>query len=61
MDADTIKKAGFKVVVDGVNSTGGIAIPKLLEELGVEVGSRAMPEPKGKECDLALLLFSISL
>ncbi|UBZ13892.1 phosphoglucosamine mutase [Flagellimonas marinaquae] len=37
VDADTIKKAGFKVVVDGVNSTGGIAIPKLLEELGVEV------------------------
>ena len=37
VDADAIKKAGFKVVVDGVNSTGGIAIPKLLEELGVEV------------------------
>ena len=37
VDADTIKKVGFKVVVDGVNSTGGIAIPKLLEELGVEV------------------------
>ncbi|WP_127020550.1 phosphoglucosamine mutase [Flagellimonas beolgyonensis] len=37
VDADTIKKAGFKVVVDGVNSTGGIAIPKLLQELGVEV------------------------
>lgn len=31
-----IKKANFKVVVDGVNSTGGIAIPRLLEELGVE-------------------------
>jgi len=37
VDADTIKKAGFKVVVDGVNSTGGIAIPKLLKSLGVEV------------------------
>jgi len=37
VDAETIKKAGFKVIVDGVNSTGGIAIPKLLEELGVEV------------------------
>lgn len=33
----TIQKAGFKVVVDGVNSTGGIAIPQLLEALGVEV------------------------
>ncbi|NJB70032.1 phosphomannomutase [Saonia flava] len=37
VDADTIRAAKFKVVVDGVNSTGGIAIPKLLEELGVEV------------------------
>ena len=37
VDAETIKKAAFKVVVDGVNSTGGIAIPKLLDELGVEV------------------------
>ncbi len=37
IDADTIRKAKFKVVVDGVNSTGGIAIPKLLETLGVEV------------------------
>ena len=37
VDADTIRKAKFKVVVDGVNSTGGIAIPKLLETLGVEV------------------------
>ena len=37
VDAPTIQKAGFKVVVDGVNSTGGIAIPKLLKALGVEV------------------------
>jgi len=37
VDADTIRKAKFKVVVDGVNSTGGIFIPALLEELGVEV------------------------
>lgn len=37
VDADTIRNAKFKVVVDGVNSTGGIAIPKLLKELGVEV------------------------
>ncbi len=31
-----MKHAKFKVVVDGVNSTGGIAIPLLLERLGVE-------------------------
>src|SRR5690606_40193092 len=37
VDAETIKKARFKGVVDGVNSSGGIAIPKLLGELGVEV------------------------
>ena len=37
VDADTIRRKKFKVAVDGVNSTGGIAIPKLLRELGVEV------------------------
>ncbi len=36
VDKEAIKNANFKVVVDGVNSTGGIAIPKLLEKLGVE-------------------------
>lgn len=35
--ADKVKAAGFKVVVDGVNSSGGVIIPKLLEEMGVEV------------------------
>ncbi|AGC78134.1 phosphomannomutase [Nonlabens dokdonensis] len=34
---EAIKSAGFKVVVDGVNSTGGIAIPDLCKALGVEV------------------------
>ena len=36
VDVEGIKNAGFKVVVDGVNSTGGIAIPALLKELNVE-------------------------
>ena len=35
MDVEAIKKANFKVVVDGVNSTGGIFIPALLKELNV--------------------------
>lgn len=35
VDVDAIKSAKFKVVVDAVNSTGGIVIPKLLEKLGV--------------------------
>ncbi|NKI32408.1 phosphoglucosamine mutase [Croceivirga thetidis] len=37
VEADVIREKKFKVVVDGVNSTGGIAIPKLLKTLGVEV------------------------
>lgn len=36
VDKKAIKKANFKAVVDGVNSTGGIAIPLLLKELGVK-------------------------
>ena len=36
VDVDAVKNANFKVVVDGVNSTGGIAIPRLLNKLGVE-------------------------
>ena len=36
VDVEAIKNSGFKVVVDGVNSTGGIAIPALLKELNVE-------------------------
>lgn len=35
VNVSAIKKAGFKVVVDAVNSTGGIAVPLLLEALGV--------------------------
>ncbi|MGB0789803.1 MAG: phosphoglucosamine mutase, partial [Marinirhabdus sp.] len=35
VNKQAIKKAGFTVVVDGVNSTGGIAVPLLLEALGV--------------------------
>ena len=36
VDKKAIKKAKFKAVVDGVNSTGGIAIPALLKALGVK-------------------------
>ena len=36
VNIEAIKNANFKVVVDAVNSTGGIAIPALLKELGVE-------------------------
>ena len=47
VDADVIKKAGFKVVVDGVNSTGGIAIPLLLDRLGVQT-VKLYCEPNGE-------------
>ncbi|WP_053991219.1 phosphoglucosamine mutase [Mangrovimonas sp. TPBH4] len=46
VDANAIKAAKFKVVVDGVNSTGGIAVPLLLERLGVET-VKLYCEPNG--------------
>lgn len=36
VDTKAIKKAGFKIVLDAINSVGGIVMPKLLERLGVE-------------------------
>jgi phosphomannomutase len=35
VDRESIRKAGLKIVVDCVNSVGGIVIPELLEALGV--------------------------
>lgn len=46
VDAEAVRKANFKVVVDAVNSTGGIAIPAILEALGVEC-VRLYCEPNG--------------
>lgn len=37
VDADAIARAGFRVAVDAVCSTGGIAVPALLEALNVDV------------------------
>ena len=37
VDVDAVRRKRFKVVVDAVNSVGGIVIPKLLRELGCEV------------------------
>ena len=36
VDVEAIRKANFKVAVDAVNSTGGMAIPRLLRALGVK-------------------------
>ena len=46
VDVAAVKAAQFKVVVDGVNSSGGIIIPKLLELMGVEV-VKLYCEPNG--------------
>lgn len=46
VDVAAIKSKGFKVVLDAVNSTGGIAIPRLLKALGVEV-KELFCEPTG--------------
>tara|TARA_B100000929_G_scaffold290790_1_gene285942 strand:- start:1011 stop:2396 length:1386 start_codon:yes stop_codon:yes gene_type:complete len=37
VDAEKVSEKKFKVVIDAVNSTGGIAIPALLKKMGVEV------------------------
>lgn len=47
VDVEAIKKAGFKIAVDAVNSTGGIAIPQLLTALGVEKIELINCEPNG--------------
>lgn len=47
VDVEAIRKAGFRVAVDAVNSTGGIAIPKLLKALGVETIYELNCEPTG--------------
>ena len=46
VNKEAIEKANFRVVVDGVNSTGGIAIPLLLERLGVHT-VKLYCEPNG--------------
>ena len=48
VDPDAIKNAHFSVVVDAVNSTGGIAIPLLLEVLGVNTIHRLYCDPTGQ-------------
>jgi phosphomannomutase len=47
VDCESVKKAGFKVVIDCVNSVGGIILPELLKEFGVEV-VKLYCEPTGK-------------
>ena len=37
VDTDAVRRRRFRVVVDAVNSVGGVVIPRLLRELGCEV------------------------
>lgn len=47
VDKKAIAAAGFSVVVDAVNSTGGIFVPALLEALGVKKITKLYCEPTG--------------
>ena len=48
VDAEAIKARKFKIVVDAVNSSGGIAVPLLLQALGVEAITKLNCEPDGE-------------
>ena len=48
VDVEAIKKANFRIVVDAVNSTGGIVVPQLLSALGVEQITELFCTPDGK-------------
>lgn len=48
VDVKAIKEKNFKVVIDCVNSTGGIALPKLLNAIGVNEITELYCEPNGQ-------------
>nr|WP_230687727.1 phosphoglucosamine mutase [Hymenobacter ruricola] len=47
VDVEAIRARNFRVVVDAVNSSGGIAVPLLLEALGVTTIEKLHCEPTG--------------
>lgn len=47
VDVDAIRKAHFRVAIDCVNSVGGIILPELLKQLGVEHVEKLYCEPTG--------------
>jgi phosphomannomutase len=47
VDKDAIEKANFKICVDAVNSSGGFAVPMLLEALGVSEIKKINCDPTG--------------
>ncbi|MDX9746872.1 MAG: phosphoglucosamine mutase [Paludibacter sp.] len=48
VDVEAIRKADFAVAIDCVNSVGGVAIPALLEALGVKKVEKLFCEPNGQ-------------
>jgi phosphomannomutase len=48
VDAEQIRERGFKVVVDGINSVGAVAMPELLAALGVTDVTVLNAEPNGR-------------
>jgi phosphomannomutase len=48
VDKKAIQKSKFKIVVDAVNSSGGICVPELLKALGVSKIKKLYCEPTGK-------------
>ncbi len=47
VDKESIESANFSIVVDAVNSTGGIFVPAMLEALGVKIITKLYCEPTG--------------
>ena len=47
VDVEAITKRNFTIAVDAVNSTGGIAVPMLLQALGVQNVTKYYCEPTG--------------
>ena len=47
VDIEAIRKAHFKVAIDTVNSVGGVILPSLLKQLGVETITGLYTEPTG--------------
>jgi phosphomannomutase len=48
VDTEAIQSRNFTIAVDAVNSTGGIALPKLLDALGVSRTEKLFCEPTGR-------------
>lgn len=48
VDVKAIKKRNFSIVIDCVNSTGGIFVPELLKKLGVKKIVKLFCEPNGQ-------------